>query len=299
MRRSLLALALLPVLGLVELTLHSYFAGRAPSFDDYASLGRELSKHKTPGVPVVVAPAWAEPMVRQAAPGAFPIAELTRPDDSAFSGFLEVSLLGARAPELAKHPVESEQRVGPFTLRRHASLHPEPVSFDFVTAVEVGEVEVFTKLGEGLTPCTVATTGHASTGGLHGHVAYPRRRFECLGGRFVGVTLIEDADYRPRRCVLVQAPATGSVLLRFAGVPESRRLVGFHGLSYFLERDDAQVAAQISLREAGQDLGKVAMVGRDGWVRFGKARPAPSRSLEVEVSATRPGVDACVALEAR
>ena len=57
MGRSLL-LALLPALGLVELGLNEYFARRAPGFDDYAALGRELSKLKAAREPVVVAPAW-------------------------------------------------------------------------------------------------------------------------------------------------------------------------------------------------------------------------------------------------
>src|SRR6187455_3423057 len=101
-----LLLGLIPLLGLAELGLHQYFAVRAPQVEDYVALAPQLLKLKQSGVPVVVAPAWAEPLVRQAAPPAFPAVELTRPDDSAFASVLEVSLLGASAPELEGFAVQ-------------------------------------------------------------------------------------------------------------------------------------------------------------------------------------------------
>jgi hypothetical protein len=299
MLRPSLLLALIPVVGLVELGLHELFARRAPGFEDYAEMAPALLKLKQPGVPVVVAPAWAEPLVRQAAPSAFPFVELTRPDDTGFASFIEVSLLGQRAPELASLSVRSEQSAGKFRLRVLQNPRPEPAQFDFVTAVEAGEVEVFTKLGEQLTACPLDTRPRTLTGGLHGHLAYPRKRHECLGGRFVGVTVLDDAAYRPRRCILAQAPVSGSVVLRFNAVPKTAKFVGFRGLSYFLERDEVEPAAELELREAGQQLGRFQVVGADGWRRFDVTRAAPEASIEVEVRAAKPGVDACFALEAR
>ncbi len=297
--RSQLLLAFLPAVGLAELALHEYFARRAPDFADYAALAPELLKQKQPGVPVVVAPAWAEPLVRQAAPGAFPVAELARADDSAFTRFIEVSLLGQSAPELAGYSIEAERRAGPFTLRVRKNPRPEPVLFDFVSAVDDGAAEVFMRLDDALVPCLFHRVGRATTGGLHGHIAYPAERYECPGGRSVGVTLLDDATYRARRCILVQPPVTGSVLLRFSGLPNSPRFVGFRGVSYFLERDDASVQAELTLREPGQEPARVAVVGAAGWARFEQPRSVASDSLEVEVRAFRPGVDACFALEAR
>src|SRR6185295_17888169 len=98
-------LALVPLLGLAELALHQYFAERAPRFQDYEQLAPVLLELKRANTPVVVAPSWAEPLVRQAAPAAFPIGELARPDNSGFSQFLEVSLLGQSAAELSAFPL--------------------------------------------------------------------------------------------------------------------------------------------------------------------------------------------------
>jgi len=292
-------LGLVPILGLAELLLHQYFAQRAPDLQDYQRLAPALLELKRLGVPVVVAPSWAEPLLRQVAPAAFPLAELARPDDSGFTTFLEVSLLGQSAPELAGFATKQVQQLGPFRVALRQNPRPEPTSFDFVTAVDAGEVEVFLDVDEQLRPCQRRERTHTSTGGLHGHVAYPRLRHECGGGRFVGVTLIEDQDYRPRRCILVQPPEAGALVLRFTSVPASRRLVGFAGFSYFLERDIAVDEVELSVAEAGKALGSYRAAGARGWSRFELARGA-NGSVEVKLRRLlHSASDFCFALEAR
>ena len=292
-------LGLVPLLGVAELCLHQYFAHRAPDFEDYARLAPELLKLKQPGVPVVVAPSWAEPLVRQVAPVAFPIGELTRPDDSGFAGFLEVSLLGESAAELAGFPVTRTRQVGPFRVSLRQNPKPEPASFDFVTAVDSGAVEVFIDVDNQLSPCRRVEHAHTSSGGLHGHVAYPRVRYECGGGRFVGATLSEDQAYRAHRCILAQAPDTGSVVLRFTSVPASPQFVGFAGFSYFLERDVAADEIELSLDEAGSELGRYRASGARGWSRFELVR-GTNGSVDVRVRRLlRTASDFCFALEAR
>jgi hypothetical protein len=300
MRFLSLLLGLVPLVGLAELGLHQFFATRAPQQSDYAALGPELIKLKQTGVPVVVAPHWAEPLVRQAAPPAFPAAELTRPDDTAFPAFLEVSLLGQSAPELAGFMLERTQNIGKFRLSWRRNPRPTPVLFDFVSAVDLGEVEVFTELEGERRPCPRGVRTRTATGGLHGHVAYPRQRFDCSSSRLVAVTLIDDQQYRSRRCVLTQLPESGSVVLRFNSVPASKRLVGFTGFSYFLERDVENAQVELSVSELGQALGQKRAAGAEGWSRFELARSAAPGSVEVSVrrlaSESR---DFCFALEAR
>ena len=300
MRSPSLLLGLVPLLGLTELGLHRYFAARAPDFDDYAALAPQLLKLKQTGVPVVVAPAWAEPLLRQAAASAFPIAELTRPDDSAFASFLEVSLLGAHAPELEGFAVERSETVGKFRLSWRRNPRPRPVVFDFVTAVERGEVEVFSELEGQRRPCPATLRSFTSSGGLHGHVAYPRARHECAGGRIVAVTVIEDQAYRPHRCVLTQLPETGSLVLRFSAVPATARLLGFSGFSYFLERDQQADEAELSVSEAGLPLGQQRAAGARGWSGFEVQRSRAPGTVEVNVHRLARTVgDFCFALEAR
>lgn len=299
MRRAFPLLGLVPLLGLAELGAHQYFAGRAPDAAAYAELGRELTKLKRPGVPVVVAPAWAEPLVRAAAPAAFPIGELTRADDSAFPELLEVSLLGARAPERASFSRQAPRVVGEFELSVLANPKPEPVAFDFVTAVDVGQVEVFSELAGVRAPCRLAEDARVETGGLHGHVTYPARRFQCTSERFVAVSLVEGSDYRAHRCILARLPSSTRVVLRFNGVPSARRLVGFAGYSWFLERDAERPQAELTVRTDERELGRRRVAGADGWSRF---ELPGSEGGTVEVALERQAAsqsDLCFALEAR
>lgn len=299
-RRLTLLLGLVPILGLAELALHQYFAGRAPGFDAYAALAPELKKLKQPGMPVVVAPRWAEPLLRQAAPEAFPVAELTRPDNSGFSAFLEVSMLGQSASELSSFNARSTRRWGPFTLTVRDNPRPDPARFDFVTAADTGELEVFNVSGRERSDCRRVERPRPTTGGLHGPVARPRVRHECPGERVVGVTLIEDQDYRPHRCILVEPAEAGDIVLRFSSVPPSERLVGFVGFSYFLARDSTGISVELSVNDAERELGKQRVVSDGKWSRFELKRAAPFGAVEVVVKrlASEPG-DFCFALEAR
>lgn len=295
-----LLLGLIPALGLGELGLHQYFAGRAPDRQDYAALAPELLKLKQSGVPVVVAPAWAEPFVRQAAPAAFPAPEVTRADNSPFASFLEVSLLGASSPELGGFALQSTRRVGKFVVSLRQNPRPDPVKFDFVAAVASGEVEIFTELDGQRQACRATERARARTGGLHGHVAYPRQRYECRGGRIVAVSLIDDQDYRPRRCVLTQVPDDGLLVLSFSSVPASSRLVGFTGFSYFLERDNEADEVALGLSEGGRALGEQRAAGVRGWSRFEVGRGNTGGGVEVTVrKLARAAGDFCFALEAR
>jgi hypothetical protein len=292
-------LGVVPLLGLAELGLHLYFSRRAPDFDQYAALAPELLKLKKPGMPVVVSPSWAEPLVRQAAPAAFPLAELTRADDTRFAHFLEVSLLGARAPELGELPVREQRQLGAFTLLVRSNHRFEEARFDFVTAVENGEVEVYSDVSGRRSNCPSADVRRATTGGLHGPVARPQRRFECAQGRLVAVTIIEDERYRPRRCVLVDPPATGRTVLRFGSVPTSRRLLGFAGFSYFLGRDFTGEAAELRISDGDRELGGHGANPSRGWQRFELIRGPAQGAVEISVArATPEPTDFCFSLEA-
>ncbi len=300
MPRLSVLLALIPVLALDELAMHGVFATRAPGPAESAALGAELTKLTRPGEPVVVAPAWAEPWVRQASPASFPLAELARAEDRSFPAFWEVSLLGQHAPELAEFPIGEQHSVGAFSLRRRRNPRPELTRFDFVGAVDEGRAEVFTEFEQQREPCPFTQLAKSETGGLHGHVAYPRRRYACAGGRLVGVTLIEDRDYRPRRCVLAQAPDAGSVVLRFAALPRAARLVGFVGASYFLERHVTHPQIELGVRAGeGAELRR-AVAGAEGWTRFELAPGPDSAPVEVRVRRlARGSAEFCFSLEAR
>jgi hypothetical protein len=303
MPRWSLLLAVIPLLGLGELASHAYFATRAPGFEDYVALAPRLLALKRPDMPVVVAPDWAEPLLRQAAPEAFPLAEVARPDDAGFASFLEVSLTNVpqRAEsEVGRFAQQSEERTGPFRLRILKNPRFEPKLFDFVDALAAGSARVSDALEGERSRCPLTEAQRSRTGGLLGPVTRPRRYHACREDRAVAVTVIEDQNYRPRRCMLIEAPSRGSVVLEFEGVPASARLVGFAGFPYFLDRDAEGAQVELMLSEGGQKLGGHRVEAARGWVRFEVRRPAPGGDVTVEATwrVAQPR-QLCVALEAR
>jgi hypothetical protein len=176
----------------------------------------------------------------------------------------------------------------------------EKSRFDFVTALDNEEAQVWSELGGERRPCPATDRPRGSTGGLHGAAARQVRRFECPGARAVGVTLIEDQSYRPHRCILVDPAKAGSIVLHFSSVPDSKRFVGYTGFPYFLSRDHAGKPAELTISEGQRELGRRGSEPREGWKRFELARPAPGGGVDIKVtrSADEPG-DFCFALEAR
>jgi hypothetical protein len=92
-----LAWLCVPLAGLVELGGHFYFSRRAPNVDEWVRARPSLGALRRPGDLIVVAPDWAEPNARFAFGDAwFPLADVARPDESAYARAIEVDIVGAR-----------------------------------------------------------------------------------------------------------------------------------------------------------------------------------------------------------
>ncbi len=254
--------------GLVELALFVHDARRAPRAPEWQALRAEVGKLKGPRDLLIVAPEWADPLARQAFGDALmPITDLARPDVSAYPRAVEVDALGDSSPELAGWRVTSERSVGRFTLRVRENPKPARVRFSFVDQARPPGLEV----GHGGEGKTCPFTDHApsSAGGLHGHLAFPRERYVCGGAEehFVGVTILDDQAYRPRRCLWAE-PLPGGLHLSFKAVPIGQRIYGYAGLSYFLFRDGTHGPTTISARVAGVDVGRYEHHDESGWHGF-------------------------------
>jgi hypothetical protein len=295
---------LVPGLGVVELGAHLAFAARAPSLDAWRALAPAVRAQKRAGEPVVVAPEWAEPLARHAFGDAvFPLAELARADDGSLARVLEVSALGARHAGTSGFRVVSETEHAGFTLRVLENPRPLPARYRLLEHVSPSELTVTVVTGEQSTPCVFSDRARVFAGGLHGAVAFPRERFVCPGpaSAFVGITVIDDQEYRPRRCLWAQPPPGSVLRLVFVDVPFGAALRGFAGLSYFLSRDSDAPPIALSVSSQGTELGRYEHHDRSGWHSFGFATPlfsGKTAPLELEVSAKgREGRDFCLALE--
>jgi len=298
---------LLPGLGLAELAAHVWLAARAPRESEWRELARAVLAEKRPGEPVVVAPAWADPFAREAfGDRAFPLDELARSDDATFTRLLEVSALGARYEPARSWRVVSEAQHGRFTLRVLENPAPLRVRYRFSEHVNPRELSVELVAGTQVVPCEYNEHAPVAAGGLHGEVAFPRERFVCGGmpasASFVGVTVIDDQNYEPRRCIWAAPPAGFTLRLVFSGVPLGSALRGFAGLSYFLFRDSD--AAPVTLEAASDGVPLGGYVHRDAWgfhpFRIATAANA-GRTARVELAlhaGETPQRDFCFTLEA-
>jgi hypothetical protein len=199
--------------------------------------------------------------------------------------------------------VRSEARHGRFTLRVLENPDAVVPLYRFVDHVNPSDLTVALVHDGALTPCPYTERARVTAGGLHGQVAFPRARFACGGleSSFVGLTVIDDQEYRPRQCIWAQAPPGGALRLTFAQVPLGARLRGFAGLSYFLYRDSDAPPVTLRASSGSTSLGSYAHQDASGWHPFQLSTAAlvgQSASVELEIAAGGLAHDFCFALDA-
>jgi hypothetical protein len=279
---------LVPALAVGELVAHGAFARRAPRVEEWRELSEPVRRLKRPNDLLVVAPLWAEPVARHALGDApFPLDQVARADASSFARALEISAVGARAEETRSWAVVAEERAGRFTLRVLENPAPVMPRYRFIDHVRPETLEVAVVASEQEAPCAFTARAPVSAGGLHGHATFPRERFRCPGGEasFVGVTVIDDEKYLPRRCIWAHPPDRGELRLRFRGVPLGARIRGWAGLSYFLFRDGVGDPVTIGFHAQGRSFGEHRH--RDEWGFRAFTLPTPGVSgttADVEIS---------------
>jgi hypothetical protein len=116
-------------------------------------------------------------------------------------------------------------------------------------------------------------------------------RFDCgKESSFVGITVIEDEHYRPRRCIWANPSPGKPLTLRFLRVPLRGKLRGYGGVSYFDERDGKGGSVELEAFVEGHSLGKFEHLRGTGWIPFAFDSSAfrdEERDLELRIRATR------------
>ncbi|MEO0322157.1 MAG: hypothetical protein AAF447_04325 [Myxococcota bacterium] len=275
-----LALALAEVLG------HFVVRARSPARSDWARAAARVRADFKPGDGVVVAPAWADPLLREAAGDLLPVADAGRSDLAAHERVWEIAARGQRGFFTPPGDPAFEEPVGALMLRRW-DLGPSPVLLDLVGALPEAEVS----LGE--RSCRWRRQGRPG-GGLGAGPLAPREAFFCGPSPwlFVGETVTEDLDLRPRRCVWQHPAGVEPVTTAYADVPFGERVVVYAGLYYEHERAKLGLPVDLEVRADGQALGRLRHQDGDGWKRAEMAMPEALRGgrgrLEVRVTAPNP-----------
>jgi hypothetical protein len=259
----------IPLLGLLELGAHRWLSRRPPSFDAWLEITSLVREMKQEGDLVVIAPAWADPAARRAFGDALmPLRDVARPDVTRYAHAIEVSILGERAEEVALFREVGRRADGKFLLRRLENPSPAHVLYDFVDHLRPPIADV-----RGTEPDVVCTWNERAqivAGGLGGHPTFPPERFECPGGVFfnVGVTVIADEEFRPRRCIWSHPFARGEIVTRFHDVPLGQVIRGHGGMYWMIERERRGAPISLTVRVDGEPVGSVVHKDGDGWALF-------------------------------
>jgi hypothetical protein len=261
---------LLPVAGIAELVAFVHDARSAPRLSEWQALRAEVARLKGPADLVVVAPEWSDPLARAAfGDTLLPISDVARADASAYRRAVEVDELGASAAEVAAWPVREERQSGRFRIRIRDNPAPAQILFSFLDHARPPFLQIADQQNATEHGCAFTEHAAVSTGGLHGHLAFPRERYNCGGEEFfVGVTVLDDEQYRPRRCLWAHPRGTGTLRLQYTNVPIGRKIHGYAGLSYFLFRDGNHGPTKLSARINGEEVGQYLHRDEWGWHGF-------------------------------
>ena len=285
------AILALPLLGVAELAGQYWAEHRAPAFEAWAAIEAPVREMKQPGDLVVIAPDWADPPARRVlGDDLMPLRDVARPDETRYAHAIEVSILGERAPELHGWREESRRDQGKFVIRRLANPAPEAVIYDFVDHARPGEADV-----RGTDPpmdCPWNPNAPVIAGGLGGHPTFPKERFECPAGVYfnVGVTVIADEEFRPRRCLWSHPLLHGELVTRFHDVPLGQVIRGHGGLYWMIERERKGAPVTLTVRVDGDPIGSFTHHDGEGWKGFemplGAHAGQRAREVELAVSTT-------------
>jgi hypothetical protein len=265
----------IPVLGLLELALHFYFAHRAPTKKQWDEVRPLVASWYRPGELVVIAPYWAEPMARWSfGDDLMRTRDVARADATGYREALEVATLGSRSPELDGWSVVRTAKQGKFTVRELTNPAKPDVTYDFTDHIDPSsaEVGIVPSSGNNTIVCPFTATASVESGGLGGPPTFPANRFACPGQPtyvFVGVTIVEDEPWHPRRCVWSHPPPAGSeIVTTFKNVPLGDRIYGHSGMRWIIERDLATAPFVIRVTVNGEEIGRAEHSDGDSWKLF-------------------------------
>lgn len=268
--RYLLAWAV-PLLGLGELALAVHQAGGGPSEQDYRELAASVRTLYRPGDLITVNPRWAEPLVRQnLGDDLMPVSLLGRADNETVGRVLAIESEGQKEFEFPLFRETTRSHSGPFTIRMLTNPQPQVAQMRLLDRVVPPYLEVMAGPEGDPRVCPFTQHGRVVTGGLGGDPTLPARRFQCPGGPpyVVGVTVIDDEEFRPRQCIFAHPSPDGQLTLLFRDVSLGSRLVGHAGFPWLISRDGEGTPVTLEGELEGAAVGSVVVDERSGWIRF-------------------------------
>ena len=265
-----IALAIVPLVGVVELALHAkQTSDVVPESDWDAAREAVKTDFKSDDV-VLFAPFWADPIGREHfGDDLAGVKKEAAPDETRFARAWEVSIRGAHRPEIAGWKKVSERTVGKITIGLYENPAPAKPKTDLVELVKRGQVSVSRVDHNVEVPCTFQH-GPGQPGGLGvpQGPAVPGDRWVC-GGAYVGVAVLHALDHHPHLCIFVTpSPPPGAIRIRFKDVDFGDALHGHSGIQWMDERNGGGDRITTTFSFEDHFLGTAIHRAGSGWVNF-------------------------------
>lgn len=272
-----LVLAAIPVVGVAELALHAKQTSSDIVPDSDWTAARDAVKAEIkPDDLVLFAPFWADPLGRRFFGDELAgIDREARPDETRFARAFEVSIRGARRPELAGWKKVSEKTVGKVTVGLYENPAPAKPITDLVRLVGPERATVTRVEAGSETPCTWQRgVGQPGGLGVPQGPAVPGDKFVCNGGGYVGLAVLHALDHHPHLCIFATPPSTtGALRIKFQNVTFGSALHGHTGVQWLHERTPAQDRMFVAFSTGGRPVGTSIHKVGVGWNGFEHPTP--------------------------
>lgn len=281
-------------IAIVEVVAHVVVRARVVESDDWARAAERVRAEWREGDLVVVAPEWADPLLRHHLGDRITLEDAGRSDLAQYRRLWALSIRGHRPKEAPPDAAPSfSEQVGRVRVLRW-ELPGDGVLYDFAEHVREARVSMVQN-GQEL-PCPWRRDGRPRGGGLGAGPVMPAERHACDPRRpwlWVGTTVQDDLDLRPRYCIWQHPAGPEPIRARFADVPLGERLVLYAGIYYEHERDREHGPVDLAVFVDGEEIGRLVHADGDGWKRLeartqtGEARRERGE-VTIEVSAPNP-----------
>jgi hypothetical protein len=288
-RRGLFWL-LLPAIAIVEIAGHGVVRSRVVGDDDWARAAERVRSEWRTGDLIVAAPEWADPLVRRELGDLITLEDAGRADTAQYDRLWALSIRGHRPAEAPDGAPELSEQVGSVRILRW-NLPLGGVLYDFVEHVPEARVSMMS--GGRPRNCRWQHS-RAMGGGLGWGAIVPEYRHSCDSGRtaWVGATVQDTLDLRPRYCVWQHPAGAEPVRATFPSVPLGDRIVFYGDLYYEDERHLDHGPIDVVIRIEDEEIGRMTHRDGDGWKRIEASTEWPMRrgrdraDVTIEVSAS-------------